>query len=97
MSTKVQNFGKTNVMFFDCLPIALISDEAKVLEQVIRDTEQISLEDEVVGEGEGEEEGREGGGEGDRGSSLVIEPGSAAALLEEFVGRYKSCDCHVTF
>ena len=68
------------------------------MEQVIRDTEQISLEDEVEGEGEGEgEEGKEGGEEEDKGSSLVIEPGSAAALLEEFIGRYWSCDCHVTF
>ena len=65
-----------------------ISDEATVLEQVIRDTEQISLEDEVEGEEEGvREEGKEGGGEGDKESSVPIEPGSAAALLEEFIGR----------
>ena len=70
-------------------------DEAKVLEQVIRDTEQISLEDDV--EEEVGKEGELGEGEGEKG--LVIEPGSAAALLEEFIGRYVvlsgSCDGHM--
>ena len=64
----------------------IISDEVKVLEQVIRDTEQISLEEDVE---EGKEGGREGGeGEAEKWASLVIEPGSAAAILEEFIGRY---------
>lgn len=75
-----------------------MTDEAKVLEQVIRDTEQISLDDEM-GEGEGRESGEDG--EGEKGANLTIEPGSAAALLEEFIGRYTkwvcsvSCDYHV--
>lgn len=67
-------------------------DEAKVLEQVIRDTEQISLEDDIE-----EEVGKEGElveGEGEKG--VIIEPGSAAALLEEFIGRYVDCQGHVT-
>ena len=56
------------------------------MEQVIRDTEQISLEEDDA------EEGREGEGEGEgeNSGSLVIEPGSAAAILEEFIGRYTS-------
>lgn len=70
----------------------MCADEAKVLEQVIRDTEQISLEEDVE-----EEVGELGEAEGEKG--LVIEPGSAAALLEEFIGRYVvlsgSCDCHM--
>lgn len=38
---------------------------------------------------EGKEGGREGGeGEAEKGASLVIEPGSAATILEEFIGRY---------
>ena len=69
-------------MYYACTTAV---DEAKVLEQVIRDTEQISLEDEEEG---GEEGGEAGEGEGEKGSGLVIEPGSAAALLEEFIGRY---------
>lgn len=40
----------------------IISDEVKVLEQVIRDTEQISLEEDV-------EEGKEGGREGGEGEA----------------------------
>ena len=52
---------------------------------MIKDTEEMSLEDEL-GEGEGESseegEGEKGGG------GLAIEPGSAAALLEGFIGRY---------
>ena len=81
-------------------------DEAKVLEQMIRDTEQISLDDEVGAE----EEGREGGeagesGEGGEkgGGAPLIEPGSAIAILEEFIARcgtlvcvhVRSCDGHV--
>lgn len=72
------------------------ADEAKVLEQVIRDTEQISLEEEA--EEEAGKEGELGEGEGEKG--LVIEPGSAAAILEEFIGRFVvlsgSCNCHMT-
>ena len=61
-----------------------MTDEAKVLEEVIRDTEQISLkeeEEEPKGEGEPEEVVEE------KGSGQGVEPGSAAALLEEFIGR----------
>ena len=60
-----------------------------MLEQVIRDTEEISLEDEV-----GEEEGKEESGE--EGERVAIEPGSAAALLEEFIGRWVWSQSHVT-
>ncbi|CAI8037046.1 Regulator of nonsense transcripts 2 [Geodia barretti] len=60
-------------------------DEAKVLEQVIRDTEEISLDEEV---GVEEEEGGEGGEGGDKGGGApLIEPGSAIAILEEFITR----------
>ena len=52
------------------------SDEEKVLQQVIQDTEQVSLEEE-----EGVALGEEGEG---------AEVGSAAALLDEFVGRFVS-------
>ena len=70
-----------------------------MLEQVIRDTEEISLDEEV---GVEEEEGGEGGEGGDKGGGApLIEPGSAIAILEEFITRSRlhmvwgSCDCHV--
>ena len=55
-----------------------------MLEEVIRDTEQLTLEEEEEEEvdpteGRGGEE-RGGGGQG-------AEPGSPAALLEEFIAR----------
>ena len=54
-----------------------------MLEQVIRDTEEISVEDDVEEgqEGEGEE------GEGEKGADITIEPGSATAILEGFISR----------
>ena len=70
---------------------AVTADEAKVLEQVIRDTEQISLDDEPGVEEEGGGEGGEKGGEGP-----LIEPGSAIAILEEFITRccfISTCGC----
>ena len=69
--------------------VCFLSDEAKVLEQVIRDTEQISLDDETGVESESGETG-EIGEAGDRGGGapLVIEPGSAAAMLEDFITRF---------
>lgn len=61
-----------------------LTDEEKVLEEVIRDTEQLTLEEEEEEEVDpieekGEEE-KAGGGQG-------AEPGSPAALLEEFIAR----------
>ena len=52
-----------------------------MLEQVIRDTEEISVDDDVE-EGEGEEER-----EGEKGADITIEPGSATAILEGFISR----------
>ena len=71
-----------------CLNLTLIfvwfPDDAKMLEEVIRDTEQISLEEEAGVE----EEGREVGESGEAGGGgPLIEPGSAAAILEDFIMR----------
>ena len=66
------------------LVVWCVTDEAKVLEQVIRDTEQISLDDEPEESGAPGELG-EGGEVG--GVAPLIEPGSAAAILEDFITR----------
>lgn len=60
-----------------------LTDEEKVLEEVIRDTEQLTLEEEEEEVEPVEEKGEEekaGGGQ-------VAEPGSPAALLDEFIAR----------
>ena len=96
-------FSNTNIFYAEMWDFRVfvqilldpVADEAKVLEQVIRDTEQISLDEEEEGR-----EGGEGGEEGDKGAPL-IEPGSAIAILEEFISRsnlhmvWGSCDCHL--
>ena len=61
-----------------------------MLEEVIRDTEQLTLEEEEEEVDPIEEKGEEekaGGGQG-------AEPGSPAALLDEFITRSGVCCCY---
>ena len=59
-------------------------DEEQVLEQMIRDTEEGAVEP----EGEEEEEAEGQSSEETQEEVVVSEPGSPAALFEQFVARY---------
>ena len=85
-------FSYISSLFSSSLPYThhTLTDEEKVLEEVIRDTEQLTLEEEEEEVDPIEEKGEEekaGGGQG-------AEPGSPAALLDEFISRSRVYCCY---